>query len=107
MLSAYVTRVTVNQYLAECCVGIWIFAFNSPLPDRCHSETDTAEEAHYIHTDVSAEDAAAARAEQGHTTAEQLSDRVHIQEQQHGNTLFQGKVLVLCLAYEPIIGLLL
>lgn len=42
-LSVYATRVTVNQYLAECCVGIWILAFNSWRLDRCHSEMDTAE----------------------------------------------------------------
>lgn len=43
-VSTYVTRaVAVNQYLAECCGGIWNFAFNSSPLDRCHCEMDTAE----------------------------------------------------------------
>lgn len=33
----YVTHVTVNQYLAECCVGIWIFFF-LPLIRLCWTD---------------------------------------------------------------------
>lgn len=54
-VSTYVTRaVAVNQYLAECCGGAWIFAAHSSPLDRCHCEMDMAEEADCVHTDVSA-----------------------------------------------------